>query len=299
MVLTDASAKVAVNNGTAKIAPLTATLNKAPLTGSAEFKLSAPWNYTSTLSLKAVNLALFQRLNPRFRPPFSVDGSADATADVTGTLRPLSVAASGTVNGSDVALDQFTVHSLSFKWDIDNAHVKLTDVKAGLYDGEITGKAVVPIRATAAGDVDLRLANVDVQALAKSLPAIPVSLQGRATGAVAVTLPPAGPNGERPASGKIDLTAKALRVQNIPTDNLHADVDYKAGAAEYHLKGDSLGGHFTLEGKIPFGGEKKAPSEAPETMSGRFRFEKMQLAAPMEGARTERQRRTSSRPGGY
>ena len=39
LVLTDVSADVAVNNGTAKIANLKAALDKAPLTGSAEFRL--------------------------------------------------------------------------------------------------------------------------------------------------------------------------------------------------------------------------------------------------------------------
>jgi translocation and assembly module TamB len=283
LVLTDASADVSVAKGTAKVAALKATLGKAPLTGSTELTLSAPWNYTTKLTLKGVNLTAVQRLNPDFRPPFPVEGGADATADMHGTLRPFSVAASGTVNSSDLALDQFKVQSLSFKWDMDNDRVKLTDVKAGLYDGVISGTAVVPIRAAATGDVDLRLENVDVRGLAKSLPAVPVRLQGRATGTVKVTLPPAGPNGERPATGKIDLTAKALRVQNIPTDNLHADVDYKAGAAEYHLTGDSLGGRFTLDGKIPFRDEKKtpapaAPKEPPEASSGRFHFEKIRLS---------------------
>jgi hypothetical protein len=281
VALTDASADVSVDKGTAKIAALKAALEKAPLTGSAELKLSAPWNYTSKLILKSVNLTLVQQLNPNFRPPFPVEGSVNATADLHGTLSPPSVAASGAVNGSDLALDQFKANSLSFKWDMDNDRVKLTDVKAGLYDGAISGTAVVPIRAAAAGDVDLRLDNVDVQALAKSLPAIPVRVQGRATGTVKVALPPAGPGGERPASGKIDLTAKALRVQNIPTDNLHADVDYKAGAAEYHLKGESLGGRFSLDGRIPFGEEGKAPAapkEPPEASSGRFHFEKIRLS---------------------
>jgi hypothetical protein len=281
VVLTDASADVSVDKGTAKIAALKAALEKAPLTGSAELKLSAPWSYTSKLILKGVNLTLVQQLNPNFRPPFPVEGSANATADLHGTLSPPSVAASGAVNGSDLALDQFKANSLSFKWDMDNDRVKLTDVKAGLYDGAISGTAVVPIRAAAAGDVDLRLDNVDVQALAKSLPAIPVRVQGRATGTVKVALPPAGPGGERPATGKIDLTAKALRVQNIPTDNLHADVDYKAGAAEYHLKGESLGGRFSLDGRIPFGEEGKAPAapkEPPEASSGRFHFEKIRLS---------------------
>ena len=119
----------------------------------------------------------------------------------------------------------------------------------------------MPLRAAAAGAVDLKLDDVDVQALAKSLPSMPLRLQGQASGSIQATIPAAGPDGQRQATGKIDLSAKALTVQNIPTDNLHADVDYKAGVAEYHLKGDSLGGHFTLDGKVPFTAAEK-PADA-------------------------------------
>ena len=217
-----------------------------------------------------------------------MEGAADATADLRGALSPLSVSASGTVNSSDLTLDQFKVDSLSLKWLIDGDRVKLTDVKAKLYQGEVSGSADVPTRAAAAGAVDLKLDDVDVQALAKSLPSMPLRLQGRASGSIRATIPAAGPDGQRQATGKIDLSAKALTVQNIPTDNLHADVDYKAGVAEYHLKGDSLGGHFTLDGKVPFtaaekpatpgGGDGAPPDKDQPQAGGRFRFEGIQLS---------------------
>ena len=188
-----------------------------------------------------------------------------------GTLRPLSVAASGTVNGSDLALDQFKVHSLSFKWDMDDDRVKLTDVKARLYDGSVTGKAVVPIAATAAGAVDLAARQCGRAGVGEEL----------AGHSGEPSRPRHGHGGRRRcrrsapmASGRRAarsiLRRSALRVQNIPTDNLHADVDYKAGAAEYHLKGDSLGGHFTLEGKIPLTGKEDAAGSAGNDRAAAF-----------------------------
>ena len=185
-------------------------------------------------------------------------------------------------------MSQFKTDSLSLKWAIDGDRMKLTDLKAKLYQGDVSGSADVPLRGATAGAVDLKLDDVDVQALAKSLPSMPLRLQGRASGSIRATIPAAGADGQRQATGKIDLSAKALTVQNIPTDNLHADVDYKAGVAEYHLKGDSLGGHFTLDGKVPFvaepkpptpGGGDGAPTDKDQPQSGgRFRFVGIRLS---------------------
>ena len=274
-----------VDAGTAKASDLKASLDKAPLTGSAEVALSSPWKYGGALTLGGADLKAVQNLYPGFRPPFPVEGAADVTADLKGTLNPPTVAASGTAKGSDFVLDQFKVDSLSLKWDVNNDRLRATDVKASLYQGDITGSATVPIPRDAAGAVDLRLDGVDVLALAKSLPAVPVRVEGKASGTVKATLPPAGPNGERAATAKVDLTAKRLRVQNIPADNLHADVDYKAGAATYHLEGESLGGRFKLDGKYPSqegnapnqGGAAKEPPP-PEASSGRFQFQGVRLS---------------------
>ncbi len=282
--LTAVSADLSVDAGKAKASSIKATLEKAALTGSAELVVASPWNYSALLTLSGADLKAVQGLNPDFRPPFPVEGAADVTADLKGTLRPLTVAASGSAKASDLTLDRFKVDSLSVKWDLDGDRLKLTDAKAALYQGDVTGTATLPLRATTAGAVDLRLDGVDVQALAKSLPAVPVQVSGKASGTVAATLPPAGPDGERAATAKVDLTAKKLSVQNIPADNLHADVDYKAGAATYHLEGESLGGRFKLDGKYPSregaapgpGGAAKEPP--PEASSGRFQFNDIRLS---------------------
>ena len=272
-----------MDGGEAKASAVKATLDKATLTGSAELALASPWNYSGTITLSGADLKVVQGLNPEFRPPFPVEGAADVTADLKGTLRPLTVAASGSAKASDLTLDRFKVDSLSFKWDLDGDRLKLTDAKAALYEGVVTGSAVLPVRASAAGAVDLRLDGVDVQALAKSLPAVPVQVSGKASGTAAATLPPAGPDGERAATAKVDLTAKKLSVQNIPADNLHADVSYKDGTATYHLEGESLGGRFKLDGKYP-SREETAPAPGPakgtppEAWSGRFQFNGIRLS---------------------
>jgi hypothetical protein len=208
----------------------------------------------------------------------SVTGQFNGRAPAKTLTNPTTWHGTGSLSSERLQSYGLVLTNASADVTVDKGTAKIANLKTGLYDGEISGTAVVPLDTAASGDVDLRLDNVDVQALAKSLPAIPLRLEGRASGTVKVTLPPAGPDGERPANGRVDLTAKAMRVQNIPTDNLHADVDYKAGAAEYHLKGDSLGGKFTLDGKIPFGKEKPAPKDAPEASSGRFHFEKIRLS---------------------
>jgi hypothetical protein len=285
--LTDASADVSVEDGTAKATGIKATLDSASVTGEACLRLASPWSYGGTLAVRGANLAAVQRLAPDIRPPFAVQGDADATADLHGTLSPLTVAASGTASGADVALGQFKVDSLSLKWEIDGGQVKLTDVKSKLYGGEASGAAVVPLRAGTPGDVDVRLDDVNVQGLAKSLPALPLSLQGRASGSVKADIPAAWAGGEWPATCKIDLSARMLRVQNIPAESLHADVDYKEGVAEYHIKGDSLGGKFKLEGKVPLFEQKKTekpvgedaapPAKDQPELGGHFRFDGIQL----------------------
>ncbi len=307
LALTGVSADVSVDGGAAKVSGVKATLAKAALSGDAALTLAIPWSYTGALSVKGLDLAAAQRLAPDFRPPFDVQGSADATADLRGSLSPLSVSASGTASASELGIGQFKVDSLSLKWGIDGDRVKLTDLKTKLYQGDISGSAAVPLRTATAGAVDLKLDDVDVQALAKSLPSMPLRLQGRASGSIRATIPAAGPDGQRQATGKIDLSAKALTVQNIPTDNLHADVDYKAGVAEYHLKGDSLGGHFTLDGKVPFTGEKPPPTpgggdgappdkDQPQA-GGRFQFEGIRAVPLVESAGPGRHPRPAARPG--
>ena len=134
---------MSVDGGTAKASGLKATLDKAALTGDAQLHAVRPVEVHRHADGQGGRPRRRRSgLAPDFRPPFTVQGGADVTADLHGTLSPLSVGASGTASGADLALNQFKVDSLSFKWDIDDDRVKLTDAKAKLYQGEASGTAV-------------------------------------------------------------------------------------------------------------------------------------------------------------
>ena len=103
------------------------------------------------------------------------------------------------------------------------------------------------------------ISDVESLTLAKALPAVPVRLEGRVSGTVAATLAATPPDKPRDTSARVELTAPRLRVQNIPTQKVRADVTYRSGKADYRLEGESLGGTFKLEGSVPATAEKDAP----------------------------------------
>src|SRR5262249_17355349 len=140
---------------------------------------------------------------------------------------------------------------LSFSWAREGASLRLRNLEARLYKGEVTGSALVPLSESAAGKVDLRIKDVDIQALAKAVPAVPLRLEGQVSGSVTAELPAAAPARPRALQTDLSLSAPRLRVEGIPTERLKGKVHYQKGKAEYVLEGEGLGGRFKLEGKLP------------------------------------------------
>src|SRR4029453_16287104 len=93
--------------------------------------------------------------------------------------------------------------------------------------------------------------------------AIPVRLEGRAGGTFDGTLQTAKEGNGRAFTSRTDLSAARLRVQGIPAERLQGSVDYRAGEVEYKLEGRTLGGSFTLDGKVP--AKKEGGRESTDT----------------------------------
>ncbi len=247
--LTDAGATVRVAKGLLTVRDVTGKLEGAPVSGSAEAKLTAPYTCEGKLELAKGDLASLQRLAPTVRPPLAVAGQFGITAEVNGSLSPFTVKVSGSGTGKDVKVEKVSVEKLSFRWSVAGDALKLSDLKAGLYGGEVTGGADVPLSAKREGKIDLRIEGVDAGALVRDVPALPLRLEGKVGGTVKGTLPAA--NGERFFDADVDLSAPKLRVQGLPTEKLTGTVSYHKGVGEYHLKGGLLGGTFDLDGRIP------------------------------------------------
>jgi hypothetical protein len=179
----------------------------------------------------------------------AIAGRFGIAAEVGGTLSPLTTKFTGTGTGEDVKIENVRIASLRFHWARPDDVLKLTDVSAKLYGGEATGSADIPLNAKRDGKLDLRFENLDVGALAKDVPAVPLTLDGKASGSVKGTLTMTAEG--RSFEGNLDLNSPRLVIQGLPTDKLTGTLTYKKGVGEYRLKGGLLGGTFELDGRIP------------------------------------------------
>jgi hypothetical protein len=273
LTLEKGTATVRARKGVLKITDLDATLEGAGINGSAEANLIAPYRYSVNLALKKGDLASLNKLAPDLRLPVKVEGRFALTADLDGTLSPFAVKATGSGSGSDLKIQAVRVAALRFNWKFEDS-LKLTDVKATLYEGEVSGTAIVPMDAKQVGSLNLSFQNVDVGAFVRDIPAIPLKLEGTASGTIKGKSP-AVEAGERTFDADLELQAPKLRVQNFPTEKLTGTVTFRKGVAEYHLKGGLLGGTFDLDGRIP---PRPEPAPAKPEPEGRLRINGAQLS---------------------
>lgn len=268
----DATAGVNLAKGGLALADLRAALEGAPVSGAAKVRLSGTYPVEGNLVVKGGSLATLRRLAPEWRPPVELGGDFSARADVRGTLRPFKVEASGTAAAAEVRVSDFRVRDARFRWAVEDDRLHVTDARAVLYGGDAAGTAVVPLAPKADGSVALDVKGVDVAALSKDLPKLPVRLAGQVRGTLKGTIAPADAKAERAASFNLSLAAPKLRVQGVPAEELQGAIDYRAGVIDYRLEGKSLGGTFELEGQVPPAGKA-----APKAKQGRLQVRRVRL----------------------
>src|SRR5207253_1584954 len=244
MTLEDAAVAVKLHGGVASVQAAHGHLADSPVSASAELRLTDSYPFTGKLSLAKADLAALQQLASELRPPLFVTGNLDTAAEVTGTLSPFVFQASGSGTASDLVVEQLKIGSLRLRWQGDAERISVTDIQADLYSGKLNGNAVLPLRISVAGNVDVRVDDLDVGTLSRDVPRLPIHLDGRASGRLEGTLSPAPQGRAREFSSKLELQAVQLRVQGIPTERLHGSIDYRNQALSYRLEGETLGGRF-------------------------------------------------------
>jgi hypothetical protein len=272
LTLQNASAHVKIGQGKAQLTTFKADWSSTPLLGEGELQLTDNYAFKVELHTGRTDLTALSGLAPSFRPPIEIKGRAELKGSVSGTLRPFRFDTTGEAQARELVAEGVTVDNLSFRWSRVKDGLKLDAIKADLYGGEVTGSAVVPLAPTAAGTANVRVRNLDVQALAKSLPAFPVRLEGKVSGSVNGELSAAA--GERPRAwaSDVELTAPRLRVQGIPAEKLKGAIDSHDDKASYRLEGESLGGTFTIKGDLP-AAKKPFQNRSPHAEREDYGFE--------------------------
>ncbi len=269
---TDLSTAVKVATGTLSVSDIRGRVQSVPLKGFAEMALTAPYRANGQLKLASDDKTDLGTLPLSVPEGFKPSGRFETTAAFKGTAVPLAVTASGDGVATDFKIGKTPFGTVRFDWDGDTERFRLTKLSAAYGKGELTGRAVLPFAPTVAGSLDVSFKALDVAALSRDLPQLPVRVEGTVSGGVKAEMPAVKEGQPRTVSAKLDLHSSRLRLQNIPTEKVRGDANYQKGALDYRLEGETLGGKFELNGKVP---AKADPAKAePE---GRLRLEGLRI----------------------
>jgi hypothetical protein len=277
ITLTDAATSVRLKDGVVRLPDLAGWLDGSAISASAELRLGGAFPFKATLNLKNWELSALANLAAKDKqPPLALAGRFTTTVNLDGTLSPFNATATGDASTAGLKINAFQIADVRFHWTTDTRKLNLTNLDLRLYGGQATGTAVLPLEADASGSVNLKLSQLDARQLVTDL-ALPVKIEGKIDGVVNGMLPAAPAGQPRTATLDVDVTAPKLRVQNIPTEQLHGKLDYQSGVVDYKLEGKALGGTFEVEGQIP------SPTPVKkESKKNRLRIENVALNRLME-----------------
>ncbi len=279
VVVRNVSTGLSVLRGLALLSDLKGEVEGGKLSGSASLSLTGAQRFQGDVKVVGLDVARLMASLPESWRRLPSRGTVTASADLRGTLQPLKVDASGKLSSGAVRVEGVQFDRMSLGWTLADRIVKVSDLKATLYRGEITGTAAVPLTNRLPGSLDLKIANVDLLTLAGSLGGLPFRIEGRVSGtAIGSYVPPKDEGKGKKVQGgawtaDVNVAAPTLKVQNVPVEKLRGKVEYRDGKGEYHLEGDVLGGKVNIDGKLP-----PTTKSSADWTDGRVRVEGVRLS---------------------
>jgi hypothetical protein len=270
--MTSVKARVSYENGvlhldslTGQLPPLRSKAGPGTFSGSARYQVIPQGDFTAKLEIERVDIS---RALAGF-PDTSqlVDGAFSGVMEVAASAGRLddwnAWKGQGSLHSERLRLVGLNVQDVAAKVSLE-AGIKLQDIRARLYQGELTGTAIVSLGHDLVGNLDLRIKEVDAAALSRDVTVLPVKVEGLLSGALTGQLKRSGgqPGG---LAAHLQFQAPSLRIQGIAAERISGTLDHRAGVTEYHLEGDTLGGRFKINGKFPPPGAP-APASKPGAM---------------------------------
>ena len=247
--------------GIATLTKAAVTVEGIPIAASGTLTLRDKYPFEAVVKTSGTNLADFRKLVPEANLPLPVEGRLDLETRASGTLSPFTFKVSGKITADKLTLAKAAANHVDVTWELTPQELKISELKARVFGGNIDGSLDYPLDAAKAGDFQVTFKDVDAGAAAAFVPNSPVKITGAISGKVSGAIAPARSGTGRIGDLDIDLTAPKLTVQNIPAERLVGKAAIKQGAIQYSLEGKTLGGSFEVKGRYPGAGKPKAPAD--------------------------------------
>ena len=267
---------VDVNRGAATLKNTTVTIEGIPITADAQLSLTGKFPFSAKVQTKGTNATDLRKLVPELQLP-AIEGLLGIDAQVSGTASPLSFNAIGQITASKLTLAKTRANEIDLKWQVTPEKLVVSELKATVFGGTISGSADLPFASDKGGKFELGFKNVDAEAATEFVPDFPIPISGQATGKVSGTIDPAKPGQSRIGKMDVDLSAPKLTVQGFPAERLVGKASLNRGVLDYHLEGKLLGGSFEIKGSYP-GPKAKAPVPVPKSERGTLKLTGLELS---------------------
>jgi hypothetical protein len=262
----DVTASLNLERGILTVARVRGNLEGAPVAASCQVRVANTFAYEATVSVGPGESRRFLAAWPR--SPIRVEGQAQAEGSLKGTLRPFAFSGSGNARGSNLKTQDLRWDDVQLSWALERDRIVIPIASGHLYGGSASGDATVPLRQTGAGQANLHFQNVDVGKLVVDAHLLPFPIGGRANANVRMSLPAAGPRGQRIVTARARLRAPRLGVRGLSAEGMAGSVDYGTQRLEYHLAGRTLGGSLQLDGQMP----RQSGSDSKSAPAGEGKF---------------------------
>jgi translocation and assembly module TamB len=265
-----------VKQGMAKLKKAAVSIEGIPVTAEATLALTDKYAFSATLLTKGTSATDLRKLVPEVELP-DIEGVLDTESHASGTTSPFTLNAAGRITATKLTLAKSTANHIDMKWQLSPERLIVSELKADLFGGNLTGSADVPLSGNKSGKFDLAFKNVNADAATAFIPSFPIQISGQISGKVGGTIAPAKPGQSRIGDLDVDLTAPKLTVQGIPADRLAGKATITNGVLDYRLEGKTLGGSFEIKGRYP-DATSKQPAQKPKAERGSFQLTGLDLS---------------------
>ena len=267
----------AVTKGVAALKEATVTLEGIPVRAEAALTLSGKYPFTASVRTTGTDVTDLRKLVPEAELPAPIKGVLETETTVKGTASPLTFTATGSIKANKLTLAKSSANHVEAKWELTQEKLAVSELKADVFGGTVSGSADVPLVADKSGRFEVTFKTLDAAAATELVPDFPVKIAGKVSGKIGGTIPPAKEGQARVGNLDVDITAPKLTVQGIPADSLVGKATIRNKAIEYELEGKTLGGSFEIKGRYP-GQKKDTAPNAGGPQRGSFRLRGVDLS---------------------
>lgn len=245
--------------------------------GQGEVELNEPYPFSTELSLKNGDLAVLNEFPAELRSDLTLAGKMALDLDFAGKGTPFDLQGKGSGELTDFRINQLNLNRLDFLITADDRQLRLQELQAKLYGGQISGFATLPLSLDQAGQAELRWNEVEITQLVAAVGEFNNPLQGTVDGKINLEMTEVA----RPESwtGTASFETAEILAQSQSVAKFNGEATLETARLDYQLSGAVLEGQITAEGKLPFEPSLETQDEGKLHLQG-IRFSALSALLP-------------------